>query len=213
MRPNSLGSEWVYWINVRICGDNHLFLKAPRLHPGEPLDLELSRNFDAASTFAVTAALTVLVYALVDATNAGGRRGGRRPARPLGCAVRSLRGDRARSEGSLVPFGIFRVRTLTSANGIRLMIGASLFSMFFFIFLYMRQVLGYFGDQGWASLLPLALMIIVAAAIGSQLVTRWASSLVLAAGLRLNRDQPLSGSPSLLRDGQAPRATSRAFRC
>ena len=43
----------------------------------------------------------------------------------------------------LVPFSIFRIRTLTGANVVGLLVGASLFSMFFFISLYMQQVLGY----------------------------------------------------------------------
>ena len=48
-----------------------------------------------------------------------------------------------RSQAPLVPFRIFRIRTLTGANVVGLLVGASLFSMFFFISLYMQQVLGY----------------------------------------------------------------------
>ena len=42
-----------------------------------------------------------------------------------------------------VPFGIFRKQTLTGANVVGLMLRGSLFAMFFFITLYMQQVLGY----------------------------------------------------------------------
>ena len=77
-----------------------------------------------------------------------------------------------RSAAPLVPFRIFRLRTLTGANVVGLLVGASLFSMFFFISLYMQQVLGYSAIKSGFSYLPLALTIILAAGIASQLVTR-----------------------------------------
>src|SRR3712207_7281447 len=46
------------------------------------------------------------------------------------------------------------------------------FAMFFFITLYMQQVLGYSPIDAGLSYLPLALMIIVASGVASQLVTR-----------------------------------------
>ena len=52
------------------------------------------------------------------------------------------------------------MRTLTGANVVGLLVGASLFSMFFFITLYMQQVLGYSAIKAGLSYLPLALAII-----------------------------------------------------
>src|SRR4030095_7069836 len=88
-----------------------------------------------------------------------------------------------RSKAPLVPFRIFRLRTLTGANVVGLLLGASLFSMFFFISLYMQQVLGYSAIHACLSYLPLAVTIIVAAAIGGQLVTRFGFQPILAAGM------------------------------
>ena len=82
-----------------------------------------------------------------------------------------------------MPFRIFRIRTLTGANVVGLLIGASLFSMFFFISLYMQQVLGYSAIKAGLSYLPLALSIIISAGIASQLVTRIGYKPVLAAGM------------------------------
>src|SRR6185295_16401957 len=83
----------------------------------------------------------------------------------------------------LVPFSIFRIRTLTGANVVGLLVGASLFSMFFFISLYMQQVLGYSAIHAGLSYLPLALTIIVAAGLGGQLVTRFGFKPILASGM------------------------------
>jgi hypothetical protein len=64
-----------------------------------------------------------------------------------------------------------------------LLVGASLFSMFFFISLYMQQVLGYSAIHAGLSYLPLALTIMASAGIASQLVTKVGYKLVLAAGM------------------------------
>jgi MFS family permease len=88
-----------------------------------------------------------------------------------------------RSRAPLVPFSIFRLRTLAGADVVGLLIGASLFSMFFFISLYMQQVLGYSPIKTGFSYLPLALTIIVSAAIAGQLVTRVGFKPVMATGL------------------------------
>ena len=88
-----------------------------------------------------------------------------------------------RSVNPLVPFRFFRLRTVTGSNVVALLIGASLFSMFFFISLYMQQVLGYGPLKAGVAYLPLAVTIIVAAGIASPLVTRVGFKPVLVAGL------------------------------
>ena len=83
-----------------------------------------------------------------------------------------LRCDRARRRYPLIPFSIFRLRTLRGANMIGLLLGMSLFAMFFFISLYMQQVLGYDPLKAGLAYLPLAGLIIVSAGGASQLVAR-----------------------------------------
>jgi predicted MFS family arabinose efflux permease len=132
----------------------------------------------------VTAGLSVLVYAIVDAVNAGW--GSLQTLGLLGVAallIATFIAIELRSQAPLMPFRIFRLRTLTGANIVGLLVGASLFSMFFFITLYMQQVLGYSAIQAGLSYLPLALTISVAAGIASQLVTRIGFKPVLAAGM------------------------------
>jgi predicted MFS family arabinose efflux permease len=88
-----------------------------------------------------------------------------------------------RAAKPLVPFSIFRIRTLTGANVVGLLVGASLFSMFFFITLYMQEVLGYSPIHAGLSYLPLALVIMATAGIASQLVTKLGYKPVLAIGM------------------------------
>ena len=82
-----------------------------------------------------------------------------------------------------MPFSIFRVRTVTGANVVGLLVGASLFSMFYFISLYMQQVLGYSPIKAGLSYLPLAVSIILSAGIASALVTKVGFKPILAIGM------------------------------
>ena len=83
----------------------------------------------------------------------------------------------------LIPFSIFRLRTLRGANVIGLLLGMSLFAMFFFISLYMQQVLGYDPLKAGLAYLPLAGLIIVSAGGASQLVARFGFKPVLVTGM------------------------------
>ena len=91
----------------------------------------------------------------------------------------------SRSAAPLVPFSIFRLRTLTGANVVGILTGASLFSMFFFITLYLQEVLDYSAIETGLAYLPLAVTIILTAGIASQLVTRIGFKPVLAGGMVL----------------------------
>jgi EmrB/QacA subfamily drug resistance transporter len=178
---DGLGWEWVLWVNVPIGIGAALI--APTLLAESRAEGD-RRAFDVAGALSVTAGLSVLVYALVDATDAGW--GSTQTIGLLALAVALLGAFvliEQRSRQPLVPFRIFRLRTLTGANVVGILIGASLFSMFFFISLYMQQVLGYSAIHAGLSYLPLALTIIVTAGVASQLVTKVGFKPVLAAGM------------------------------
>jgi EmrB/QacA subfamily drug resistance transporter len=177
------GWEWVLWVNVPI-GVGAALL-APRLL-AESRSESATRSFDAAGAISVTAGLAVLVYALVDAPDAGW--GSTQTIGLLIGAVVLLAAFvfiEQRSASPLVPFSIFRRRTLTGANVVGLLTGASLFSMFFFISLYMQNVLGYSAIKAGLSYLPLAVSIILSAGIASQLVTRIGFKTVMSIGMAL----------------------------
>ena len=82
-----------------------------------------------------------------------------------------------------MPFSIFRLRTLRGANLVGLLIGMSLFSMFFFISLYLQDVLHFSALKTGVAYLPLAVAIIMSAGFAAQLVNRIGFKLVLVVGL------------------------------
>jgi len=177
------GWEWVLWVNVPIG------LAAAALAPGliaESRSESATRRFDVLGAVSVTAGLSTLVYALVDANDAGW--GSTQTVGLLALALALLAAFVAielRSRQPLVPFRIFSSRTLTGANLSGLLIGASLFSMFFFISLYMQQVLGFDALQAGLSYLPLAFTIIATAGIASQIATKVGFKPVLIGGMLL----------------------------
>ena len=73
-----------------------------------------------------------------------------------------------RQRDPLMPFSIFRLRTLRGANIVGLLIGMSLFSMFFFISLYLQDVMGYSPIKTGIAYLPLAVGIIIAAGVAGR---------------------------------------------
>jgi EmrB/QacA subfamily drug resistance transporter len=174
------GWEWVLFVNTPI--GIAAALIAPRLL-GESRD-ESSPSFDLAGAVSVTAGLALLVYTLVDANDAGWGS-----TQTLGLGALSLVLLAAfvvielRRRYPLIPFSIFSLRTLRGANVIGLLLGMSLFAMFFFISLYMQQVLGYEPLKAGLAYLPLAGLIIVSAGGASQLVARFGFKPVLIAGL------------------------------
>src|SRR6202165_256772 len=172
---SGLNWRWVLFVNVPIG------IAAAAL---APRTLAESRSEDGASTFdfpgavAITAGLSLLVYAIVDAVNVGWTSS--RTLLEIGVAVILLVAFliiERRQRHPLLP--------VRGANLVALLLGMSLFSMFFFISLYLQNVLHYSPIKTGISYLPLAVGIIIAAGLASQLVTRIGFKPTLIAGLLL----------------------------
>jgi EmrB/QacA subfamily drug resistance transporter len=180
---SGLSWRWVLFVNVPIG------LIAAALAPRTLLESRregAGHSFDIPGAVTVTAGLALLVYAVVDAVNVGW--GASRTILCLaGAAVLLIAfiAIEMRQSDPLMPFTIFRLRTLRGANIVGLLIGMSLFSMFFFISLYLQDVLGYSPIKAGVAYLPLAVGIILAAGGASQLVTRLGFKIPLIAGLLL----------------------------
>jgi EmrB/QacA subfamily drug resistance transporter len=180
---SGLSWRWVLFVNVPIG------LAAAAMAPrtlAESRSDTASRSFDLPGAVTVTGGLALLVYAVVDAVNAGWGST-TTLLRLAGAAVLLVAFVviELRQRSPLMPFSIFRLRTLRGSNIVGLLIGMSLFSMFFFISLYLQNVLHYSPIKTGISYLPLAIGIIVSAGLASQLVTRLGFKTPLIAGMLL----------------------------
>jgi EmrB/QacA subfamily drug resistance transporter len=180
---SGLSWRWVLFVNVPI-GIAAAML-APRLLLESRAD-DGTKGFDVPGAVTVTAGLALLVYAVVDAVNVGW--GATSTLLRLGGAAALIVAFiliELRQSHPLLPFSIFRLRTLRGADIVGLLIGMSLFSMFFFISLYLQDVLHFSPIKAGLSYLPLSVGIILSAGAASQLVTRVGFKPVLIAGLLL----------------------------
>jgi len=180
---SGLSWRWVLFVNVPI--GLVAAVMAPRILV-ESRSGDETKTFDIPGAVTVTGGLSLLVYAVVEAVNNGW--GSTSTLLRLAGAAALLIAFlviEMRSPNPLMPFSIFRLRTLRGANLVGLLVGMALFSMFFFISLYLQDVLGYSAIKTGLSYLPLAVGIILSAGGAAQLVTRIGFKLTLIAGLVL----------------------------
>jgi len=158
---------------------------APRLLP-ESRDLSLARHFDLLGATTVTAALGVLVYALVDANDAGWTSTQTLALSALAALLlAAFVVVERRSAHPLVPRGFVRHAELRSANIVNIVMAAAIMPSFFFVTLYLQQVLGYSPMRAGFAQLTVALTIVAGAGPAARLVTRYGATRPLLAGLAL----------------------------
>jgi EmrB/QacA subfamily drug resistance transporter len=174
------GWRWVMFVNPLAVA---LVLPAIfRLIPGDRRRARLA-NFDIVGSILVTGGMLLLVFALVKAPDQGW--GSARTISELGGAAVLLAAfliHEQRNRNPLLPLSIYRVKGLAAANVTGLIAFAGLLAMFFFLTLYMQNVLGYSPIQTGAAYLPLTFGVGVAAGISSQLVARTGTRPLIVVG-------------------------------
>jgi EmrB/QacA subfamily drug resistance transporter len=176
------GWEWIFFVNVPV-GALVLALTRPIVRESR---IPALRGFDAGGAITITSSLAVLVYAISKAPDVGWAT-----SRTIGLLIGSAAlfvaflVIEARSPSPIVPFGIFRIRTLTGANVCGFFVGAVVFTNFFLLTLYVQQVLGYSALKTGLTFLATAGTVIPAAGIAQALVTRAGPRPVLTVGLTL----------------------------
>jgi predicted MFS family arabinose efflux permease len=122
----------------------------------------------------VTAGLVVLVYGIVETAN----RSWTSPATILTFALAAvLLGtftliEARLARAPLMPLSVFRSRSLTGANLVIFFLGAAMFAMWFFLSLFMQNVLHFNPLKTGIAFLPQTVAIAIGAQISSRLVTR-----------------------------------------
>jgi len=174
-----LGWEWIFFVNIPV--GVFAFLIAPRFVRESKAEKETSQ--DVAGAVTVTAGLALLVYAISEAPNYGW--GSARTLLSLaGAAV--LLGSflfiESRAKDPLMPFRIFRIRTVAGANVAALLLGGVVFANFFVLTLYVQQVLGYSALKTGLTFLATAGTTVLWAGLAQALVTRVGAKQIMAIG-------------------------------
>src|SRR5207249_2658157 len=194
------GWRWVLFINVPFSAI--AFAGAFMLLKRERMQTARLANFDALGAALVTGGMLLLVYALVKAPDVGWGTA-RTIAELAGSALLLVAfvANELRVANPLVPLSILRVKGLAAADATQMVALAGFLPMFFFLTLYMQNVLHYSPIQTGIAYLPLTGGFIIAASISSQLFARVGTkpvvvlgTVIAAAGLYWLSRIPVDGS-------------------
>ena len=180
---DALSWRWVMFVNVPI-GLLTLVL-TPLLLP-ESRARSTTQKIDFLGAVMVTSGLVALVYGLEQASGSGW--GSAQTLILFALALALLAAFvwiEAHARAPLVPLRVFRLRTLTGANLIGLLMSAAIGSTIFILTLYMQQVLNYSALQTGLAFLPHAIAAMIAAPIASHLATRFGTKTTLTGSMTL----------------------------
>jgi EmrB/QacA subfamily drug resistance transporter len=179
---DTLGWRWILFINVPIGLAAALF--SQRLI-AEGRDSNRARSFDLAGALAATLGLSILVLGIVrtDVTGWGSGQTIGLIAAGLVLLALFLAIEGRFATEPLMPLRIYSSRMLSAANVVVLLVGAATFGMWFFVSLYLQQVLGYSPIKAGLAFLPMTLMIVAGSTFASRGVTRFGAKPLLAVGM------------------------------
>jgi EmrB/QacA subfamily drug resistance transporter len=178
-----LGWEWIFFVNVPV-GALVLVL-TPRIVP-ESRREGAGRRYDALGAVLVSGGLALLVYTISRAPDVGWAT-----ARTIlllvasGALLVGFLVNERRAPDPLMPFHIFRVRTVTGANVVGALLGSVIFANFFLLTLYVQNVLHYSALKAGVTFVATAGTAVVSAGVAQALTTKLGPKPVIAVGLAL----------------------------
>ncbi len=133
------------------------------------------RHFDAAGATLITASLVALTFGIVRTDTLGwGSTGVLAPLAAGAVLLAAFVYVEAKvARAPLVPLSIFRSRRLRAANLIVLLMYAANFPAWFFITLYLQQVLHYDAIEAGLAFLPMTLSIFAGSSLASRAIDRF----------------------------------------
>ncbi|MFF6801805.1 DHA2 family efflux MFS transporter permease subunit [Streptomyces sp. NPDC012616] len=160
-----LSWRWVLLINVPVgvlvLAGSLRWLAESRAGDGRRLDLP--------GALLVTAGLATLAYGISRTESEGWAASAALVPLAAGLALVALfLVVEARTAAPLMPLGLFRLRTVSAANAAMFVNGSAMFSMWFFLTLYLQHALGYTPLEAGLALVPSSLAVVV----GSKLAPR-----------------------------------------
>ena len=175
--------NWIFFINVPI---GILGLFATPIFISESRDESAQQRLDIPGLAASAIGLFSLTYGFIEASNYGWTS-----ARILGAfaiaavALVTFGLLELHQRAPMLDLSLFRNRTFSGANAAMLFVGLAMFGTFFFVSLYMQNVLGYSPVEAGASFLPMTILIILIAPRAGALTDRVGSRWLVGGGMTL----------------------------
>jgi EmrB/QacA subfamily drug resistance transporter len=177
-----LSWHWIFFVNVPVgvlgIAASYLLIRESKDETHESLDLP-GLATSALGLFALT-------YGLIEANHYGW--GSVRIAGSFVVSAAALAAFIAmerRRRAPMLDLTLFRSGTYVGANVAMLLVALAMFGVFFFVSLYMQNVLGYSAVQTGAAFLPMTVVIILCAPVAGKLSDRHGSRWLMATGMVL----------------------------
>src|SRR5918993_1186327 len=177
-----LSWHWIFFLNVPVgviaIAASYLLITESKDDTHESLDLP-GLATSALGLFALT-------YGLIEANEHGWTS-----ALILGSfaiavlALTSFVVIERRRRSPMLDLSLFRSGTYTGANVAMLLVALAMFGVFFFVSLYMQNVLGYSAVEAGAAFLPMTILIILVAPIAGKMSDKYGSRWLMSGGMVL----------------------------
>jgi EmrB/QacA subfamily drug resistance transporter len=171
---------WVFYVNIPIA--LAVLAVTPALMPGADAR---RGSIDLAGAATATAGLALTVFGIVRAPEEGW--GSAETLLVIAGGLVLLAAFVAIQAGRREPLmrlGIFRTPNLAAANLVQLLLGAAWIPMWFFLNLYLQEVLGYGAFEGGAALLPMTVAImILMVVVAPRVINRFGFKAPIVAGM------------------------------
>jgi EmrB/QacA subfamily drug resistance transporter len=177
-----LSWNWIFYVNIPV---GVVAVAASYLLITESKDdTHLSLDLPGLATSAL--GLFALTYGLIEANAYGWTSG--RILGSFAVAIVSLVAFvqlERRQRAPMLDLSLFRSGTYAGANIAMLLVALSMFGVFFFVSLYMQNVLGYSAVQAGAAFLPMTVLIILVAPFAGKASDKYGSRWLMTSGMVL----------------------------
>ena len=175
--------SWIFFVNVPV---GVIAIVAACLYVDESRDTSRDQRPDVPGLVTAAVGLFALTYALIEAINHGW--GSTRILGAFALAAVSLVAFvvlELRQRRPMLDLTLFRDSTFSGANVSMLLVALAMFGVFFYVSLYVQQILGYSPVEAGASFLPATILIAVLAPLVGRVVDRVGSRWLTGAGMTL----------------------------
>jgi EmrB/QacA subfamily drug resistance transporter len=180
---DNLNWNWIFFVNVPV---GIVGIVVSRLVIRESRDTSHEQSIDFPGLATSGLALLALCYALIEGNGHGWGSGeivGLFAASAVLLAAFVLVERHQRLP--MLDLSLFRISSFSGANTVAMLVSLGMFGVFFFVSLYVQNVLGYSPTKAGATFLPMTCLIIVIAPIAGNLSDRIGSRWLMGAGMTL----------------------------
>jgi EmrB/QacA subfamily drug resistance transporter len=178
-----VGWQWIFFLNLPVA-----LVAVPMTVYAvrESRDPGARRRVDVAGIATLSIGLGALVFALVQADDDGWSSAATLARLAVAAAGLGLFGLlQARSREPMVDLRLFANRTFSAGNATAFLVTFAMFATFFFITLYMQNVMHLSPLETGVRFLPMTFMIILTAPVAGRLSDRFGSRYLLGLGMAL----------------------------